>query len=69
MDIFYNVLFDETETMLTAEWADRALDDRDRYSDPTTIFIRAEVPKEQGARALDAALLSAYRAWLRERAS
>jgi hypothetical protein len=61
------VLYGETEDMLTAEWADRSLDDEDRYLDDTTIFIRVEVPKEQGRKALNTQLHKAYDEWIEER--
>lgn len=61
------VLYGETEDMLTAEWADRSLDDEDRYLDDTTIFIRVEVPKEQGRKALNTQLHKAYDEWMEQR--
>lgn len=60
------VLYGETEDMLTAEWADRSLDDEDRYCEDT-IFIRVEVPKEQGRKALNTQLHKAYDEWMEER--
>lgn len=60
------VLYGETETTLTAEWADRALDDEDRWTDPTTIFIRVEVAKERGRKALNMELHKAYDEWMEE---
>ena len=61
------VLYGETETELTAEWADRALDDDDRYEADDTIFIRVSVPKEQGRKALNTQLHKAYDEWIEER--
>lgn len=60
------VLYGETDTELTAEWSDRALDDDDRYADDS-VFIRVSVPKEQGRGALNARLYEAYDRWIKER--
>ena len=62
----HNVVYGETDGDLTAEWADRAIDDADRYSDDT-IFIRVAVPKDAGRAALDAALDSAFKRWVKGR--
>ena len=62
-----NVLYGETEDTLTAEWADRALDDEDRYKRDDTIFIRVQVPKEHGIKALHTELHKAYDEWIEKR--
>lgn len=61
-----NVLYGETEDMLTAEWCDRALDDEDRYAEDS-IFIRVQVPKERGRKALNTELHKAYDEWVEKR--
>ena len=61
-----SVLYGETETELTAEWSDRALDDDDRYAEDS-IFIRVSVPKEQGRKALNSQLHKAMDEWIEER--
>lgn len=62
----YSVLYGETDTELTAEWADRSLDDDDRYEDDT-IFIRVSVPKEKGRKELHTQLHKAMDEWHEER--
>ena len=60
------VLYGETETHLTAEWCDRALDDDDRY-EPDSIFIRVEVLKELGTKQLNSELYKQFDLWMEER--
>ncbi len=60
----HNVIYGETEETLTAEWCDRAPDDDDRYTNPTSIFIRVEVPKAGGQKTLNSAMAVAYDKWI-----
>ncbi len=66
----HNIVYGETDDMLTAEWADRAPDDLDRYTDDTTIFIRVSEPKDGTSQArieLDQKMKNAIAAWIAER--
>lgn len=58
-----NVKIWEAEGTLYAEWADRSLDDDDRYSD-TSIILAVSVPVEQGEKKLMAEMARAYDQWI-----
>ena len=58
-----NVKTWQEDGRLHGEWADRSLDDDDRYADDAVI-ITADVPAEGGEKALMAALYNKFDEWI-----
>ena len=55
----------ERDGRLYAEWADRAVDDDDRYTHDT-VFVEVNVPVTAGERALWSEMAQAYDQWVQD---
>ncbi len=55
----------EEDGHLFAEWGDRSLDDDDRYA-KDSIILTADVPVEEGEKALMARMCMVYDDWIDE---